>query len=605
MIRFALAFLGLLFVLAPVDARAPEDAADYRLTAYSAPRNAHSRHQAQARHNAGGLVGVPTSCLPSHLKVELAEVRRIAGRAVVVSAHRPGATFSQGGATYRSAHADCRAMDVVVPESKRGEVLSYLNSHQLGCVITHCKGCGPIPEHVHVDDMLNYCPKGSLSPVDRWTGKKIKPWVVAARPPKPRDASGNPTPALGSPADNSQAPKERIKINSNPPQNRGVMYGFQGIRGIFDEAAFKEFARRKGWTPFVIAAWQSETAVAEFRREVRERGGGAYAFYGYSQGAFTADLAVAGGAKPLEVFTIGAYRTFDMAAIRRLPAGTWHNYWDASSGAGAAATPAGGGFALKDGHYSIQAELNRRLAFAEPPRPVPLPRERPSTTPALSALEIAEIEAGSKTTGFVRTGPFMVPSAAVAALPPIRPEDAKAIFSRNSDDEYLWHVYTRTARKIDAAGDFTWKDPKAAKMAKMSLPQYVIGGMSARLKKGLAAAGREMDRLGIRWAILSGYRDDYRQSIAEGIKAATGYSLHGGSKRTCGYGCGMAADLCDVSNDDCEKVAGWIARFGRKYGLVRPFPGFDAFHIQLADTSSPGPSLRRHATHARGRMASR
>ena len=41
-------------------------------------------------------------------------------------------------------------------------------------------------------------------------------------------------------------------------------------------------------------------------------------------------------------------------------------------------------------------------------------------------------------------------------------------------DRYLWEVYQRKAVKSDSSGDFTWKDPAAAKHAGMSMQEYVI-----------------------------------------------------------------------------------------------------------------------------------
>jgi hypothetical protein len=48
--------------------------------------------------------------------------------------------------------------------------------------------------------------------------------------------------------------------------------------------------------------------------------------------------------------------------------------------------------------------------------------------------------------------------------------------------------------------------------------------------------------------ITSGFRDDYRQELANGNKAAPDSSYHGGSRRG-GYGHGLAADLVSVKGD--------------------------------------------------------
>src|ERR1700730_18724719 len=130
-------------------------------------------------------------------------------------------------------------------------------------------------------------------------------------------------------------------------------------------------------------------------------------------------------------------------------------------------------------------------------------------------------------------------------------------------DQYLWSVYQR-APKVDTIKvrdhikvtvkkkrktrtiiktitklvdeDSTWKDPKAAQKAGMSLMEYVIGGMDRRFKLKLYHALRALDDAGLSPGITSGFRDDYRQSLASGTKAASESSSHhartdGGSLR--------------------------------------------------------------------------
>ncbi len=57
---------------------------------------------------------------------------------------------------------------------------------------------------------------------------------------------------------------------------------------------------------------------------------------------------------------------------------------------------------------------------------------------------------------------------------------------------------------------------------------------------------RAADDAGLSPGITSGFRDDYRQSIASGLKAASNRSYHGGSLRG-GYGHGLAADIVSTS----------------------------------------------------------
>ena len=50
-------------------------------------------------------------------------------------------------------------------------------------------------------------------------------------------------------------------------------------------------------------------------------------------------------------------------------------------------------------------------------------------------------------------------------------------------DDYLWEVYRRIPTKKDGTGDFTWKDPAAAKHMHLALKDYVIGGMDTALSR--------------------------------------------------------------------------------------------------------------------------
>jgi len=161
---------------------------------------------------------------------------------------------------------------------------------------------------------------------------------------------------------------------------------------------------------------------------------------------------------------------------------------------------------------------------------------------------------------------------------PVKPVKTIAATLQEVDD-YLWDVYQRAPIKKDGAGDFTWKDPAAAKRMGMSMKTYTIVGMDPDFREQLYHAGRAMDDAGIRWSMLSAFRDDYRQSIAAGIKAGNSNSLHGGKARTGGYGHGQAVDITTAEGDD-GTVWRWIDRNGAKYGLYRPMPGYDPAHVQ-------------------------
>jgi hypothetical protein len=146
-------------------------------------------------------------------------------------------------------------------------------------------------------------------------------------------------------------------------------------------------------------------------------------------------------------------------------------------------------------------------------------------------------------------------------------------------DEYLWEVYQRQPVKKDSSGDFSWKDPAAAKHVGMTMEQYVIGGMDPDFREQLYHAGRAMDASGIHWSMLSAFRDDYRQNLASGFKAHGGNSLHGGSRATGGYGHGRAIDIT-TADGEASAVWHWIDVHGGGYGLRRPMPGADPAHIQ-------------------------
>jgi len=146
-------------------------------------------------------------------------------------------------------------------------------------------------------------------------------------------------------------------------------------------------------------------------------------------------------------------------------------------------------------------------------------------------------------------------------------------------DDYLWEVYQRVPTKKDGTGDFTWKDPAAAQHMGIALRDYVIGGMEPEFREQLYHAGQAMDAAGLRWSMLSAFRDDYRQGLASGYKASASSSLHGGSRRTGGYGHGRAIDITGPEDKESD-VWKWIDVHGAKYGLHRPLPGRDPAHVQ-------------------------
>ena len=103
--------------------------------------------------------------------------------------------------------------------------------------------------------------------------------------------------------------------------------------------------------------------------------------------------------------------------------------------------------------------------------------------------------------------------------------------------------------------------------------------MDPEFREQLYHAGRAMDAAGVQWSMLSAFRDDYRQGLASGYKAGVSNSLHGGSRRTGGYGHGRAIDITGPEGRESE-IWKWIDDHGAKYGLHRPLPKADPAHIQ-------------------------
>src|SRR5262249_54681328 len=223
-----------------------------------------------------------------------------------------------------------------------------------------------------------------------------------------------------------------------------------------------------------------------------------------------------------------------------------------------------------------------------------------------------------------------------ALAPEMPPEGEEAVTSSETLDEclareictdqYLWSIYQRAPKQdtvkmverrkvtIKVGGkprtivkefttlvdeDFTWKDPKAAEKAGMSLMEYVIGGMDRDFKLKLYHALRGMDDAGLLPGITSAFRDDYRQSLASGLKAATDRSYHGGSSRG-GYGHGLAADLVSVKGEtraerliSSESLWKWIDAHGNEFGIGRPYLDRDPPHVAPIDG-------KEYAAHRRG-----
>jgi hypothetical protein len=267
-------------------------------------------------------------------------------------------------------------------------------------------------------------------------------------------------------------------------------------------------------------------------------------------------------------------------------------------------------------------------------------RERSSTIPNLTVddpLTSKELEQGHAVAGVVQIAEAGVQFASASSTPELEipkltsPSTVEAtdgpsqpnvqildecILLEVCVDHYLWALYQRTAKldtskvherrkvRIRKKGktvtvtkrftrlvpqDFTWKDPAAAEKAGMSLMDYVIGGMEPTFKLKLFQTLRAAEKIGLEPGITSGFRDDYRQSIATGLKAASNRSYHGGSLRG-GYGYGIAADIVSTKGAtrserwiSTAELWNWIDANEQQYGIGRPYLGRDAPHVGPID----------------------
>jgi hypothetical protein len=217
---------------------------------------------------------------------------------------------------------------------------------------------------------------------------------------------------------------------------------------------------------------------------------------------------------------------------------------------------------------------------------------------------------------------------ATAGTPEVMPKDTKdavgsikildqcLVGGEMCIDRYLWALYQRTPKEdtikmqelrkvtVKKKGktvtvtksftklvdeDFTWKDPKAAEKAGMPMMNYAIGGIDRKFKLKLFHMLHAAEEAGLSPGITSAFRDDYRQSIASGLKAATDRSYHGGSFRG-GYGHGLAADIVSVNGEtrgqrsiSSENLWKWIDAHEKEFGVGRPYLDKDPAHVAPID----------------------
>ena len=198
-------------------------------------------------------------------------------------------------------------------------------------------------------------------------------------------------------------------------------------------------------------------------------------------------------------------------------------------------------------------------------------------------------------------------------------------------DRYLWALYQQTPKEdcikvherrkvtVKRKGktvtvtktftklvdeDFAWKDPKAAEKAGMPMMDYVIGGMDRNFRLKLFHTLRAAEEAGLSPGITSAFRDDYRQSIASGLKAATDRSYHGGSFRG-GYGHGLAADVVSVNGGtrtqrsiSTDYLWKWIDAHEKEFGIGRPYLDRDPPHVAPIDGKEYAAHRGTKALHA-------
>jgi hypothetical protein len=291
---------------------------------------------------------------------------------------------------------------------------------------------------------------------------------------------------------------------------------------------------------------------------------------------------------------------------------------------------------------SVADMASGSAALSDPP-PMPRPATPPVRITSLStpdpvrneakeaagSVEVADTGSGSAALSdpppMSRPAAVPVLFAAVSPTDPVQNAARPAVSSEALDachepdvciDQYLWSLYVRTPKvdtikveerikvKVKNKGktrtvvktltkyitqDFGWKDPIAAQKAGMSLMDYVIGGMDRGFKRKLYNALRAMDDAGFLPGITSGFRDDYRQKLASGNKAAPDSSYHGGSRRG-GYGHGLAADLVSVKGETraerctwSEILWKWIDAHEKELGIGRPYLDKDPPHVAPLD----------------------
>jgi hypothetical protein len=291
---------------------------------------------------------------------------------------------------------------------------------------------------------------------------------------------------------------------------------------------------------------------------------------------------------------------------------------------------------------SLAQSLTADTQFADEVQPtrssatVVAATEPVSATPDMTPASAEPETATAALTDSALTDPWQTPAPPEAALKTESPETKiataepgdiapSAVSTEAPDqcavvdsciDRYLWSLYQRAPKEdsvsveqqrqvrvkkkgklvtvtktftTSAAEDFSWKDPKAADKVGLPIQDYVIGGMDRDFRIRLFHLLQVADQEGLAPGITSAFRDDYRQSIATGLKAANDRSYHGGSSHG-GYGHGLAADVVSVNGATrAERLVStqtfwkWIDTHGQEFGIGRPYMDRDPPHVAPID----------------------
>jgi hypothetical protein len=273
------------------------------------------------------------------------------------------------------------------------------------------------------------------------------------------------------------------------------------------------------------------------------------------------------------------------------------------------------------------AVANAAVVNADVPPTTELVRETATDNMAASAEPKSIVEAAlPDSSQLLLPESWPVQMAALSPSDPVTDDAKEAVRSIEIADEclavdscidrFLWALYQRTPKegiikvheqrkvtvkkkgktvtvtksftRIDEE-DFAWKDAKAAEKAGMPMMDYVIGGMDRSFKLKLFHTLHAAEQAGLSPGITSAFRDNYRQSLASGLKAANDRSYHGGSSRG-GYGHGLAADVVSVKGAtqdqrwaSTEIFWKWIDAHGKEFGIGRPYLDRDPAHFAPID----------------------